>query len=113
MAVIDVYSQYFKADCVYNEVERRGVRVTLTATSECGMIQYEVAVSFFLHRDEEDFAVSYDAYASKEIYNAKGRRSKKREKVYLQEIQKHADELAAQMAGKIFWDKPLNEACFD
>ena len=39
MKVIDVYKQYFAADCIYNEVQRNGVVVTLTATSDCGMIK--------------------------------------------------------------------------
>ena len=69
MKVIDVYKQYLSGECVYNEVERKGVVVTLTATSDSGNIMYEVGISFFPHRDEEDFGISYDAYASKEIYN--------------------------------------------
>ncbi len=112
MAVIDVYRQYFQAECIYNEVERKGALITLTAASECGMIKYEVGVSFFPHRDDEDFAVSYDAYTSKEIYNAKGRRSKKREEKFLAEVQMHADILAIQMGGKIFWDMPIQEAVY-
>ncbi len=110
MAVIDVYKQYFEADAIVNTVQRNGVVVTLTSTSECGMIKYEVGVSFFPHNDPEDFAISYDAYVSKEIYNAKGRRSKKREKVWLEEIRTIADALAGEYQAKIFWDKPLNEA---
>ncbi len=113
MAVIDVYRQYFEAQCIYNEVERKGVLVTLTATSECGMIKYEVGISFFPHKDSEDFGITYDAYACKEIYSAKGRRSKKREKVFLQEVNGYANDLAEQMKGKIDWDKPLGEACYD
>lgn len=106
---IDVYKQYFAAECVYNEVERKGVSVTLTSTSGGGEIKYAVTISFFPHRDAEDFAISYDAFASKEIFNAKGRRSKKREAKFLAEIQIHANELAAGMGGSIFWDKPLIE----
>lgn len=63
MAVIDVYKQYFNAECIYNDVERKAAVVTLTATSETGNIKYEVGISFFPHRDAEDFAISYDAYA--------------------------------------------------
>ena len=55
MANIDIYKQYFEADCVYNNVERKGVVVWLNAESECGTIRYEVGVSFFPHRDKEDF----------------------------------------------------------
>ena len=110
MKVIDVYKQYISADCVYNEVQRNGVVVTLTATSDSGMIKYEVGLSFFPHRDAEDFGISYDAYASKEIYNAKGRRSKKKEAVFMEQLKEHADALAAELGGTIFWDKPLRDA---
>lgn len=110
MKVINVYDQYFAAQCSFNGVERRGARVLLIATSEEGMIRYEAAVSFFPHRDDVDFAVSYDAYATKELYNAKGRRSKKREEAYLEGIRAHADELAQPLGGVIDWDKPLREA---
>lgn len=112
MKVIDVYKQYFSAECVCNDVKRKGVVVTLTATSDSGMIKYEVGVSFFPHRDAEDFAISYDAYASKEIYNDKGRRSKKKEKQYLEKFREYADELANGLDAKIFWDKPLGAACY-
>ena len=110
MKVIDVYDRYYQGSCTYNGVERKGVRVLLIATSEEGMIRYEAAVSFFPHRDEEDFAVSYDAYASEELYHAKGRRSKKREEALLKELSPHADALAASLSGTIDWDAPLGEA---
>ena len=110
MKVINVYDQYFSARCTFNGVERRGARVLLIATSEDGMIRYEAAVSFFPHQDDEDFAVSHDAYAAKELYGAKGRRSKKREAEYLEAIRAHADELAESVGGIIDWDKPLREA---
>ena len=104
---IDVYSRYFAAKCVYNGRERNGVVVKLTASSEAGIIRYLVGVSFFPHEDPEDFAISYDAYAEKEIYNVKGRRSKKREAGMLAEIRVHADELAKGMGGIIDWEEPL------
>ena len=110
MKVIDVYKQYFAADCMFNTVQRNGVVVTLTATSDCGMIKYEVGLSFFPHNDAEDFGISYDAYVSKEIYNAKGRRSKKKEAVFMEQLREHADAVAAEISGTIFWDKPLREA---
>lgn len=112
MKVIDVYKQYFEAECVYNDVPRKGVVVTLTATSDCGEIKYEVGLSFFPHRDEEDYGISYDAYGSKEIYNARGRRSKKREAEFLPKVQEYADVIAGEMNGKVFWDKPLREAIY-
>ena len=110
MKVINVYDQYFAAQCTFNSVERRGARVLLIATSEEGSIRYEAAVTFFPHTDDEDFAVSYDAYAAKELYRAKGRRSKKREAAYLEDMRVHADELAESLGGVIDWDKPLREA---
>lgn len=110
MKVIDVYKQYFAANCMFNTVQRNGVVITLTATSDNGMITYEVGLSFFPHQDPEDFGISYDAYVSKEIYNAKGRRSKKKEAVFLEQLREHADVLAAEISGTIFWDKPLRDA---
>lgn len=110
MNVINVYDQYFAAQCTCHGTERRGVRVLLIAASEDGMIRYEAAVTFFPHAGDEDFAVSYDAYAAKELYNARGRRSKKREAAYLEAIRTHADELAQSLGGVIDWDKPLREA---
>ena len=110
MATLNVYEQYFSAVAEFHGVSRNGALVMLIATSEEGNIRYEAAVTFFPHRDEEDFAVSYDAYFSKVLYEAKGRRSKKREEVFLQELQQHIDELAQEAGGTVYWDKPLCEA---
>lgn len=110
MKVIDVYKQYFSADCIFNSLERKGAMVCLTTTSDSGNIKYEVSVCFFPHRDETDFAISYDAYNSKEIFNSKGRRSKKREQQFLSQVQTVADEIAKEMNGVIYWEKPLREA---
>ena len=110
MATVNVYQQYFAAECTFNGVERRAASVLLIATSEEGQIKYEVAVSFFPHTSEDDFAVSYDAYFSKVLFEAKGRRSKKREQQLMETIQEEADSLAKEVNGKIFWDKPLIEA---
>lgn len=110
MKVIDVFKQYISAQCVFNGVERKAAVVTLTATSDSGMITYEVGVSFFPHRDEEDFGISYDAYASKVIFSDKGRRSKKRDAAMLELMRETADACAAELDGTIFWDKPLREA---
>lgn len=112
MKVIDVYKQYLSGECVYNEVERKGVVVTLTATSDCGNIMYEVGISFFPYRDETDFSISYDAYTSKVIYNEKGRRSKKRDAQMLEMVQETASALAEEMSGAIHWDKPLRDAVY-
>ena len=110
MKVINVYDRFFRGSCVYNGVERRGVQVLLIATSEEGTIRYEAAVSFFPYRDPEDFAVSCDAYAARELYFAKGRRSKKREAALLEALRQNADALAASLDACIDWDSPLGEA---
>ena len=110
MKVIDVYKQYFAADRMFNTVQRNGAVVTLTSTSDSGMIKYEVCLSFFPHRDAEDFVISYDAYAAKEIYYAKGRRSKKKEAVFMGQLREYADTIAAELGGIIFWEKPLIDA---
>ena len=110
MKVIDVYQQYFAAECVFNGVPRRAASVWLTAESNCGEIRYEVGVSFFPHTEEDDFAVSYDACALREIYHAKGRRAKKREEEFLEELPAAADEAAKTLGGTIDWQHPLREA---
>ncbi len=110
MKVVNVYEQYFAGECTYSGVLRRGALAALIATSEEGMIRYDAAVTFFPHRDAEDFAVSYDAYAARELYYAKGRRSKKREQTLLETLRTEADTLAAQLGGRIDWDSPLREA---
>ena len=112
MKVIDVYQQYFSGECVFNEVERKAVTVTLTATSDAGNIMYEVGISFFPHRDEEDYAISYDAYASKVILNESGRRSKKRDEQMLEQVKDVAGALAEELGGIIYWDKPLRDAVY-
>ena len=112
MKVINVYDQYFAGACVYNGVERRAAQVMLIATSEEGTVRYEAAVNFFPHRDEEDFAISGDAYASKELYYAKGRRSKKREAALLEAFRAEADALAASLGGAVDWEHPLRDARF-
>ena len=110
MATINVYEHYYAAEAEFNGVSRHGALVMLIATSEEGNIRYEAAVTFFPHRDEEDYAVSYDAYFSKMLYEAKGRRSKKREEALLQEFQQHIDELAQEAGGTVDWNQQLREA---
>ncbi len=107
---INVYKQYYAADAEFNDIARHGALVMLIATSEEGNIRYEAAVSFFPHRDEEDFAVSYDAYLSKVLYEAKGRRSKKREQVLLEMLETEINQLADTIGGQLIWEKPLREA---
>ena len=110
MSVINVYEQYFGAEGSFNGVERNGALVMLISDSEAGNIRYEVAVSFFPHRDESDFAVSYDAYFSKEIFSSKGRRSKKREKEFLETFRDEIDSLSAENGAKVLWNRPLRDA---
>lgn len=110
MKNIDVYRQYFSAECTFNGVKRRGAVVWLNAESDSGMIKYTVGASFFPYTNAEDFAISYDACGEKELLYTKGRRSKKRDEQYLAQVQTAADEIAESMQGVIHWDKPLNEA---
>ena len=110
MAVINVYQQYFAASGTFNGVERHAASVLLISDSEEGRIRYEAAVSFFPHDDDEDFAVSYDAYFSKVLFEAPGRRSKKREEKLLQSLQEEIDGLASTVDAAVFWDQPLMEA---
>ena len=107
---VNVFEQYLEAEAVYNEVERRAALVLLISDSEQGHITYKAAVTFFPHRDEEDYAVSYDAYAEEVLFDGKGRRSKKREQKLLLEFNEVIDRLAEQFDGKVFWDRPLREA---
>ena len=67
-------------------------------------------MNFFPHRSEDDYAISYDAYFSKVLYEAPGRRSKKREKELLDELSLQAELLAKEANGVIFWEQPLTEA---
>lgn len=108
--VINVYEQYFRADAVFSDVQRSGAQVMLISDSEAGMITYKAAVTFFPHNDEEDYAISYDAYFEKELYRGKGRRSKKKEAAYLEQLQAVIDELAMENNARVLWDEPLREA---
>jgi hypothetical protein len=110
MATVNVFEQYFSADAEFNGVPRHGAKVMLIATSEEGNIRYEAAVTFFPHSDEEDFAVPYDAYFSKVLYESKGRRSKKREEALLETFPVEIDQLADTIGGKVLWEQPLREA---
>ena len=110
MATINVYERYYSAEAEFNEVPRHGALVMLIATSEEGNIRYEAAVTFFPHRDAEDYAVSYDAYFSKVLYESKGRRSKKREQTLMETFEQVIDQLAETIGGKVIWEKPLREA---
>lgn len=106
---VNVYERYYVAEAEFNGVPRHGALVMLVADSDAGNIKYEAAVSFFPHRDEEDFAVSYDAYFSKVLYESKGRRSKKREGALLETLATEIDEIAETIGGKVLWNQPLRE----
>ena len=110
---INVYSQYFEAEGSFAGVERRGALVLLISDSEAGTISYRAAVSFFPHRDDEDFAVSFDAYFEKELYRAAGRRSRKREAALLESLRDEIDALASEHGAAVKWSSPLAEARFD
>ena len=107
--VINVYEQYFKADAVFSGVPRKGALVLLISDSEAGCITYKAGVTFFPHRDEEDFAVSYDAYFEEELYSGKGRRSKKKEAEYLEGLRETIDRIAAANNASVIWSEPLRE----
>jgi hypothetical protein len=113
MKNVDVYKQYFSAECTFSGVERRGAVVWLNAESDSGIIRYEVGASFFPHRDPEDFAVSYDACTTKELLRAQGRRSKKRDAACMEQLRAVADEIAGTFGATIHWDQPLTPAQYD
>ena len=69
-----------------------------------------VQVTFFPHADPEDFGISYDAAAEKVLYEARGRRAKKREQALMETLRTEADALAAELGGSLFWEQPLIEA---
>ncbi len=110
MKVISVYEQYFEAECEYAGEKQRAVVASLVATSDAGQIMYDVKLNFFPYRDETDFVIPFEPCVIKQIYNAKGRRSKKKEEKFLAEFQTHADELATGLGGRVFWDKPIRPA---
>ena len=105
----NIYEQYFSAQAECNGVQRHAALVMLVADSEAGNIRYEAAVTFFPHNSDDDFAVSYDAYFSKVLYEGAGRRSKKREQAMMDEFRHHIDEIVQVIDGKVLWDKPLRE----
>ena len=106
----NVYEQYFSATCTFNGVQRHGALVMLISDSDHGTIRYEAAVTFFPHNDPTDFAVSYDAYVSHVIFEAPGRRSKKREKTLMEALRPTIDDLAATIGAKVNWELPLRDA---
>ena len=59
--------------------------------------------------DEEDFAVSCDAYFEEELYSGKGRRSKKKEAEYMEGLRETIDRIAAANNASVIWNDPLRE----
>lgn len=112
MKVVDVYSQYFCADCVCNGTQRNGALVRLKATSDNGFVSYEVGVTLYPRVDDNDWSVTFDACYLKEIYSAKGRRSKKRETEMMEDFRTHVDALVAEHKGVVLWDKPLTDPVY-
>ena len=107
--VINVFERYYKAKADFSGIKRNGALVMLTSDSQAGLITYKAAVTFFPHKDDEDFSVSYDAYFEKELYSAKGRRSKKKEASFLEELGKVIDDIAKEHDACIIWDEPLTD----
>lgn len=107
---LNIYEQDFSASLQFNGVQRHAAKVMLICASEAGNVQYEAAVTFFPHNDEEDYAVSYDAFFNKVLYEGKGRRSKKREQQLLDEFRDHIDHLSQEAGGEVLWAQPLREA---
>ena len=122
MDPVNIFEQYYAAEMTVNGRPRHAALVMLIASSEQGRISYEAAVSFFPHDDEEDYAVSYDAYFTRVLFEGKGRRSQKREKELLGNFRQVIDEIAenaekdetpgrtVQTPGKVCWDRPLRPA---
>ena len=109
---LNVYEQYFSARHPGNGVLRRAARAALTVSTGEGRVRYEASLSFFPHETEDDFQVSYDIYASRQLYDATGRRSKKWEAALLGSLRETLDALAAESGGEVFWDRPLIPARF-
>jgi hypothetical protein len=107
---LNIYERYYKAKAAFSGVQRNGALVMLISDSEAGFIRYKAAVTFFPHKDSEDFAVSYDAYFEKELFYGKGRRSKKKEAVYLEQVKDAVEEIAQSYNASVLWDEPLTEA---
>ena len=107
--VVNAYERYFRADAVFSDVPRKGALVLLIADSEAGNVTYRAAVTFFPHRDEEDFAVSWDAYLERELYSGRGRRSRKKEAAWLEQLPEIVDGMAGAHGAAVFWDEPLTE----
>ena len=109
MDPLNVYEQFFEAEGSFNGVPRRGVKVALTAESHEGKIKYEISAAFIPREDSEDFRVPYDAVFSETVYEAPGRRSRKREEAFLSEFRANTDRMISGSGASVFWDRPLTQ----
>ena len=112
MDAVNVYERYFTAELTANGVERRAAKVYLTVESGGGHVRYEACVTFFPHRDEEDYAVSYDACYTKVLFDEKGRRSKNRDRLFLSGLKEEINALSEEAGGTVYWDRPLRAPRF-
>ena len=108
MSAVNVYQQYFEACLTFAGIRRHAALVSLICESEEGNIRYDAAVSFFPYNEPDVFAVSYDAYFSETVFEARGRRSSKREAGLLEKLWESIDRLAEQAGGEVFRDRPLS-----
>lgn len=113
MSDINVYQRYYAARAEYNGVTRRAASVMLIAHSCDGNISYEAAVTFFPYEHEGDFRITYDAFLSKIVYDAPGRRSKKREKELLDTLSDEIDSMLVDINAQVYWDEPIGEGKID
>ena len=110
---IDVYSQYFRAQCEYGGSMRKAAIVKLTALKDAnGVLAYEASASFMPFEDEEDFRVPEDIRVSRIVSSGSKRRLKKNEEMLLVSLQEEIDRLLKEMdhSARIEWDKPLRQA---
>ena len=75
----------------------------------CMLLSLSLAFADDADWTEDDFAVSYDDYFSRVLYDAPGRRSRKREAALLERLRETVDDLVAPAGGAVFWDRPLRE----
>ena len=102
-----VYEQYFAARHPGNGTPRRAARAALTVSTGEGRVRYAAELSFFPHEDAEDYRISWDLFSSRVLFEAAGRRSRKREEALLGQLRGVLEELAAESGGEVFWNEPL------
>ncbi len=109
MIVLNVYEQYFFADAVVNGIPRHAVIAALQAESCDGKITYRIFLNFFPYNSPDDFVETFDARVEKTVYEAKGRRSRKREEKFLAAFREEADKLAGEIGATVFWERPIGK----